>query len=150
VVFLDAIVVKVRDSQVVQNKPAYIAVGVDGDGEKHVLGIWLSRTPPGSAAEGEGARFWGGVMADLKNRGVRDILIACVDGLARSIATSASFASTTAGPAAHAALRHRQADQAHRTQAPSCSTSTTGSSSSHVVSRLSLSILVESFGPGCR
>ena len=81
VVFLDAIVVKVRDSQVVQNKPAYIAVGVDGDGEKHVLGIWLSRTPPGSAAEGEGARFWGGVMADLKNRGVRDILIACVDGL---------------------------------------------------------------------
>jgi putative transposase len=82
VVFLDAIVVKVRDSQVVQSKPAYIAVGVDGDGEKHVLGIWLSRTPPGSAAEGEGARFWGSVMADLRNRGVRDILIACVDGLA--------------------------------------------------------------------
>src|ERR1700722_7624630 len=82
VVFLDAIVVKVRDSQVVQNKPAYIAVGVDADGEKHVLGIWLSRTPPGSAAEGEGARFWGSVMADLKNRGGRDILIACVDGLA--------------------------------------------------------------------
>jgi transposase-like protein len=82
VVFLDAIVVKVRDSQVVQNKPAYIAVGVDCDGEKHVLGIWLSRTPPGSAAEGEGARFWGSVMADLRNRGVRDILIACCDGLA--------------------------------------------------------------------
>jgi putative transposase len=82
VVFLDAIVVKVRDSQVVQNKPAYIAIGVDADGEKHVLGIWLSRTPPGSAAEGEGARFWGSVMADLRNRGVRDVLIACVDGLA--------------------------------------------------------------------
>jgi putative transposase len=82
VVFLDAIVVKVRDSQVVQNKPAYIAIGVDADGEKHVLGIWLSRTPPGTAAEGEGARFWGSVMADLRNRGVRDILIACVDGLA--------------------------------------------------------------------
>ena len=81
-VFLDAIVVKVRDDQVVQNRPVYIAIGVDGDGEKHVLGIWLSRTPAGSAAEGEGARFWGGVMADLKNRGVRDILIACVDGLA--------------------------------------------------------------------
>src|SRR6202167_3256839 len=81
VVFLDAIVVKVRDSQVVQNKPAYIAIGVDADGEKHVLGIWLSRTPPGTAAEGEGARFWGSVMADLRNRGVRDILIACVDGL---------------------------------------------------------------------
>ena len=82
VVFLDAIVVKVRDSQVVQNKPAYIAVGIDADGEKHVLGIWLSRTAPGTAAEGEGARFWGSVMADLRNRGVRDILIACVDGLA--------------------------------------------------------------------
>jgi putative transposase len=59
VVFLDAIVVKVRDSQVVQNKPACIAIGVDADGEKHVLGIWLSRTPQGAAAEGEGARLWG-------------------------------------------------------------------------------------------
>src|SRR3984957_13075534 len=82
VVFLDAIVVKVRDNQVVQNKPAYVAIGVDADGEKHVLGIWLARTPPESATAGEGARFWGGVTADLRNRGVRDILIACVDGLA--------------------------------------------------------------------
>ena len=95
VVFLDAIVVKVRDSQVVQNKPAYIAIGVDADGEKHVLGIWLSRTPPGSAAEGEGARFWGSVMADLRNRGVRDILIACVDGLAGfAAAITAAFPQT--------------------------------------------------------
>ena len=47
VVFLDAIMVKVRDNQVVQNKPAYLAIGVDGDGEKHVLGIWLAKTPPG-------------------------------------------------------------------------------------------------------
>jgi putative transposase len=81
-VFLDAIVVKVRDNQVVQNKPAYVAIGVDGDGEKHVLGIWLARTPPQTATAGEGARFWGSVMNDLRNRGVRDILIACVDGLA--------------------------------------------------------------------
>ena len=81
VVFLDAIVVKVRDAQVVQNKPAYIAIGVDSDGEKHVLGIWLAKTPPETAAAGEGARFWGSVMADLRNRGVRDILIACCDGL---------------------------------------------------------------------
>ena len=81
-VFLDAIVVKVRDAQVVQNKPAYIAVGVDADGEKHVLGIWLAKTPPQAATAGEGARFWGSVMADLRNRGARDILIACVDGLA--------------------------------------------------------------------
>ena len=81
VVFLDAIVVKVRDNQVVQNKPAYTAIGIDADGEKHVLGIWLAKTAPEAATAGEGARFWGGVMADLKNRGVRDILIACCDGL---------------------------------------------------------------------
>jgi transposase-like protein len=82
VVFLDAIVVKVRDSQVVQNKPAYLAIGIDTDGDKHVLGIWLARTAPQTAAAGEGARFWGSVMNDLRNRGVRDILIACCDGLA--------------------------------------------------------------------
>ncbi len=82
VVFLDAIVVKVRDNQVVQNKPAYTAVGIDGDGEKHVLGIWLAKTAPEAATAGEGARFWNSVMTDLRNRGVRDILIACCDGLA--------------------------------------------------------------------
>jgi putative transposase len=81
-VFLDAIVVKVRDNQVVQNKPAYIAVGIDADGEKHVLGIWLAKTAPDTATAGEGARFWNSVMNDLRNRGVRDILIACCDGLA--------------------------------------------------------------------
>jgi putative transposase len=82
VVFLDAIVVKVRDNQVVQNKPACIAVGIDADGEKHVLGIWLARTAPETATAGEGSRFWNSVMTDLRNRGVRDILIACCDGLA--------------------------------------------------------------------
>jgi putative transposase len=82
VVFLDAIVVKVRDNQVVQNKPAYLAVGIDADGEKHVLGIWLAKTPLDTATAGEGARFWNSVMTDLRNRGVRDILIACCDGLA--------------------------------------------------------------------
>jgi len=82
VVFLDAIVVKVRDNHVVQNKPAYTAIGIDADGEKHVLGIWLARTPPETTAAGEGARFWNSVMNDLRNRGVRDILIACCDGLA--------------------------------------------------------------------
>jgi transposase-like protein len=80
-VFLDAIVIKVRDNQAVQNKPAYIAVGIDADGEKHVLGIWVAKTPPQAATDGEGARFWGQVMTDLKNRGVRDILIACAGGL---------------------------------------------------------------------
>src|ERR1700678_570502 len=81
VVFLDAIVVKVRDNHVVQNKPAYTAIGIDADGEKHVLGIWLAKTMPGDATAGEGARFWNQVMNDLRNRGVRDILIACCDGL---------------------------------------------------------------------
>ena len=82
VVFLDAIMVKVRDNHVVQAKPAYLAAGIDTDGEKHVLGIWLAKTPLDAATAGEGARFWASVMADLRNRGVRDILIACCDGLA--------------------------------------------------------------------
>ena len=69
VVFLDAIMVKVRDNQVVQNKPAYLAVGIDADGEKHVLGIWLAKTAPETATAGEGARFWGSVMTDLKQPG---------------------------------------------------------------------------------
>jgi len=81
VVFLDAIMVKVRDNHVVQSKPAYLAAGIDADGEKHVLGIWLAKTPLDTATAGEGARFWASVTADLRNRGVRDILIACCDGL---------------------------------------------------------------------
>ena len=52
--FLDGIMVKVRDSQVVQNKPAYLAVGTGADGEKHVRGIWLAKTPPETATAGEG------------------------------------------------------------------------------------------------
>jgi len=82
VVFLDAIVVKVRDNHSVQAKPAYLAVGIDTDGDKHVLGIWLAKTPLETATAGESARFWTSVMTDLRNRGVRDILIACTDGLA--------------------------------------------------------------------
>src|SRR5579863_9025463 len=81
VAFLDAIMVKVRDNHVVQSKPAYLAIGIDGDGEKHVLGIWLAKTPLENATAGESARFWASVTADLRNRGVRDILIACCDGL---------------------------------------------------------------------
>ena len=74
VIYLDAIVVKVRDGAHVTNKAAHIAVGVDIDGIKHVLGIWLQTA--------EGAKFWAGVCADLANRGVRDVLIVCCDGLA--------------------------------------------------------------------
>jgi len=73
VIYLDAIIVKVRDGAHVTNKAAHIAVGVDIDGVKHVLGIWLQAT--------EGAKFWAGVCADLANRGIRDVLIVCCDGL---------------------------------------------------------------------
>lgn len=73
IVFLDALVIKVRDQGVVQNKSAYIALGMGVDGHKEVLGIWLESN--------EGAKFWLKVISELKNRGVQDILIACVDGL---------------------------------------------------------------------
>jgi putative transposase len=73
IVYLDALVVKVRDNHAVRNKAAHLAVGVDADGIKHVLGIWIQQA--------EGAKFWAGVCAELRNRGVRDILIACCDGL---------------------------------------------------------------------
>jgi len=73
VVFLDAIVVKVRDGAHIVNRAAHIALGVDTDGIKHVLGIWVQGS--------EGAKFWAGVCSQLANRGVRDVLIACCDGL---------------------------------------------------------------------
>lgn len=73
VIYLDALVVKVRDGHQVRNKAAHIAVGVDLDGIKHVLGIWVQAT--------EGAKFWAGVCAELANRGVKDVLIVCCDGL---------------------------------------------------------------------
>jgi transposase-like protein len=73
VIYLDAISVKVRDGGHVGNKAAHIAVGVDMDGIKHVLGIWVQTT--------EGAKFWAAVCAELANRGVKDVLIVCCDGL---------------------------------------------------------------------
>lgn len=73
VIYLDALVIKVRDGGHVRNKAAHIAVGVDMDGIKHVLGIWIQAN--------EGAKFWALVCAELANRGVRDVLIVCVDGL---------------------------------------------------------------------
>lgn len=73
VIYLDAIIVKVRDGGHVRNKAAHIAVGVDMDGVKHVLGIWVQAT--------EGAKFWASVCAELANRGVADVLIVCCDGL---------------------------------------------------------------------
>jgi len=73
VIYLDALVVNVKDGAHVRNKHAHIAIGVDMAGVKHVLGIWIQ-------AE-EGAKFWAGVCANLANRGVKDVLIVCCDGL---------------------------------------------------------------------
>jgi len=73
IVYMDAIHFKVRDSGHVKNKAVYLAIGITMDGLKEVLGLWIAQT--------EGAKFWLQVVTELKNRGVKDILIACVDGL---------------------------------------------------------------------
>lgn len=73
VVFFDALRVKIRDEGLVKNKAVYVALALNADGEKSVLGLWIEQT--------EGAKFWLKVMNDLKARGVEDILIAVVDGL---------------------------------------------------------------------
>ena len=73
ILYLDAIFVKVRDEGHVQNKAIYLALGINLEGEKELLGMWIS--------EAEGAKFWAGVLTELKNRGVEDILFCCVDGL---------------------------------------------------------------------
>ena len=74
ILYLDAIVVKVRSDHVVVNRPVYIAMVVDVDDRKPVLGLWLGKGD-------EGAKFWLGVLTELKNRGVTDVLVACCDGL---------------------------------------------------------------------
>jgi putative transposase len=73
IVYLDALYVKMRQEGRVENRAVYVAIGVDLDGRKDVLGLWTSAN--------EGAKFWLAVLTELKNRGVRDVLIACVDGL---------------------------------------------------------------------
>jgi len=73
IVFFDALRVRIRDEGAVQNKAVYLALGVAADGSRDVLGLWIEQN--------EGARFWLGVMNELKTRGVGDILIAVVDGL---------------------------------------------------------------------
>lgn len=73
IVYLDCIVVKIRQDKRVINKAIYLALGINMEGQKELLGMWLSET--------EGAKFWLNVLTELKNRGVNDILIACVDGL---------------------------------------------------------------------
>lgn len=74
VLFVDALWVKIRDGQVA-NRPVYVVVGVDFDGAKHVLGLWIGK-------DGESAKYWMNLLAELKNRGVADVCFVCVDGLA--------------------------------------------------------------------
>lgn len=74
VVLIDAIMIKVRDAQVA-NRPVYVAIGVNLEGERDVLGLWLGPTG------GEGAKQWMTMLTELKNRGIVDVLIACCDGL---------------------------------------------------------------------
>ena len=73
IVYLDALYVKMRHEGRVENRAVYVAIGVDLEGQKDVLGLWASAN--------EGAKFWMSVLTDLKNRGVKDMLIVCVDGL---------------------------------------------------------------------
>ena len=73
IIYLDAIVVKVRDEGHIRNKSVYLALGVNIEGHKELLGMWIENT--------EGAKFWLRVITELNNRGVKDIFIACVDGL---------------------------------------------------------------------
>lgn len=72
-IFIDAIVVKIRDGQVA-NRPIYAAIGVTLDGEKDILGLW-------AGTGGEGAKFWMSVLTDIKNRGVKDTFFLVCDGL---------------------------------------------------------------------
>jgi putative transposase len=73
IVYLDALYVKMRDGGVVQNRAVYLAMGVRMDGNKEVLGMWTSAN--------EGAKFWLQVLTEIRNRGVEDMFIVCVDGL---------------------------------------------------------------------
>ncbi|WP_213135449.1 IS256 family transposase [Citrobacter sp. FP75] len=73
IVYMDCIVVKVRQNGSVINKAVFLALGINTEGQKELLGMWI--------AENEGAKFWLSVLTELKNRGLQDILIACVDGL---------------------------------------------------------------------
>lgn len=73
IVYLDCIVLKIRQNNRVINKSMYLALGINMSGHKELLGMWLAET--------EGAKFWLSVLTELKNRGLQDILIACVDGL---------------------------------------------------------------------
>lgn len=73
IVYLDCLVVKVRQDKRIINKSVYLALGINQEGQKELLGMWMSQN--------EGAKFWLNVLTELRNRGLEDIIIACVDGL---------------------------------------------------------------------
>jgi putative transposase len=73
ILYLDALVIKIRDGQAIRNFACYLAIGVNLEGDRDVLGMWFQRT--------EGAKFWLQVLTELKTRGVQDVLVCCVDGL---------------------------------------------------------------------
>jgi putative transposase len=73
ILYLDAMVIKIKDGKQISNKSLYMAMGVNMEGNKDILGLWL--------ADNEGAKFWLSVLNELRNRGVNDIFIACCDGL---------------------------------------------------------------------
>ena len=75
IVYLDALYINIKVSGRISKRAVYVALGIDRDGEKHLLGLWIGE------AEAEGAKFWLRVLTELKNRGLKDILIACCDGL---------------------------------------------------------------------
>ncbi len=72
IIYLDALHVKIRDGAHVRTKAMYLVIGINLQGTKEVLGLWIEQT--------EGAKFWLQILTELKNRGVQDIFIACVDG----------------------------------------------------------------------
>jgi transposase-like protein len=73
IIYVDCLMVNVRQDQRILNKALYLVLGVDLEGQKELLGMWLAQT--------QGAKFWLSVFTELQNRGVKDIFIACVDGL---------------------------------------------------------------------
>lgn len=98
-VFLDCMVLKIRDGGSVQRRACYLALAIGMDGEREVLGMWFQAN--------EGAKFWMQVLTDLKQRGVNDILICCVDGLKGfPEAIEATFPATTVQTCIVHLIRH--------------------------------------------
>jgi putative transposase len=95
VVYLDALYVKMRHEGRVENRAVYVAIGIDLEGRKDVLGLWTSGN--------EGAKFWLGVLTELRNRGVKDVLIVCVDGLKGFPQANRDGVSGSAGAVVHCA-----------------------------------------------